>query len=162
MANYVYPAIFTKEDGGYSIRFPDFESCYTSAQTIQEGMDMANDVLCLTLYGMEEDGKPIPAPSDIQAIPVAANEFTTLVTCDTMEYRKFYDNQAVKKTLTIPAWLDRQAKAADLNFSQVLQEGLTQRLNIGMIPVAHGKRARGRVRSSAKGSATAKVRKSVQ
>lgn len=61
MAKYIYPAVFTpEEDGGYSINFPDIESCYTSAETLEEGLDMANDVLCLMLYDMEENGREIP------------------------------------------------------------------------------------------------------
>lgn len=130
MSKYVYPAIFTKEGTAYSICFPDLESCYTSAPTVEEGMEMAADVLCLTLYDMEESGKPIPAPSDIRSFTPDADSFTSLVGCDTLEYRKFYDNQAVKKTLTIPAWLDRQAKAANINFSQVLQAALKQQLGV--------------------------------
>lgn len=88
MAKYVYPAVFTPEANGYSINFPDFERCYTSAETLEEGMVMANDVLCLTLYGMEEDGSVIPKPSDVKAVTTTGDEFATLVACDTSEYRK--------------------------------------------------------------------------
>lgn len=130
MAKYVYPAIFTQEAGGYSIRFPDFDSCYTSAQTLEEGMEMANDVLCLTLYGLEEDGGAIPAASPIKTVQAGEAEFVTLVSCDTIEYRKFYDNKAVKKTLTIPAWLNTMAERQGVNFSMTLQSALKQELNI--------------------------------
>ena len=58
MAKYIYPAIFTKEDeGGYSIKFPDLEGCYTQGEDIQDGLEMANDVLCFTLYDLEEEKK---------------------------------------------------------------------------------------------------------
>ena len=130
MAKYVYPAILTQEAGGYSIRFPDFDSCYTSAQTLEEGMEMANDVLCLTLYGLEEDGGTIPAASPIKTVQAGEAEFVTLVSCDTIEYRKFYDNKAVKKTLTIPAWLNTMAERQGVNFSMTLQSALKQELNI--------------------------------
>ena len=130
MAKYVYPAIFTPEDGGYSIRFPDFESCYTSAVTLEEGMDMANDVLCLTLYGLEEDGGEIPQASSVKEVRAAGEEFVTLISCDTIEYRKFYDNKAVKKTLTIPAWLNTMAERQGVNFSLTLQTALKHELNI--------------------------------
>ena len=130
MAKYVYPAIFTPEDGGYSIRFPDFESCYTSAQTLEEGMEMANDVLCLTLYGLEEDGGVIPTASGVKDVKTEAEEFVTLVNCDTIDYRKFYDNKAVKKTLTIPSWLNTMAERQGVNFSMTLQAALKQELNI--------------------------------
>lgn len=130
MAKYVYPAIFTPEEGGFSIRFPDFESCYTSAVTLAEGMEMANDVLCLTLYGLEEDSGEIPQASGVNELKTTGNEFVSLVACDTIEYRKFYDNRAVKKTLTLPAWLNTMAERQGINFSMTLQTALKQELNI--------------------------------
>lgn len=93
MAHYAYPAIFTKEECGYSIRFPDFESCYTSAENTVEGLEMANDVLCLTLYEMEQRGAEIPKPSEVNAITHDNNEFVTLVACDTDWYRRYYDSK---------------------------------------------------------------------
>ncbi len=130
MSKYVYPAIFTQEDAGYSINFPGFESCYTSAPTLEEGMVMAEDVLCLTLYGMEERGEPVPQRLDLNAIPVSGNEFVTLIGCDTLEYRKMFDSKAVKKTLTIPAWLNTMAERQGLNFSAALQTELKRELNL--------------------------------
>lgn len=131
MAKYLYPAVFTKEEAGYSVNFPDVESCYTSGVTLEEAMEMAEDVLCLTLYGLEQDGKEIPAASAVNDVPHGKNEFVSLVGCDTIEYRKFYDNRAVKKTLTIPSWLNDMAERSGVNFSGVLQEALKAKLNIG-------------------------------
>lgn len=130
MAQYVYPAVFTEESCGYSIHFPDLENCFTSAQTLSEGLKMANDVLCLTLYEMEQSGERIPAPSSIHDIAVCGNEFVNLIPCDTVEYRKFFDNRAVKKTLTIPSWLNDMAERANINFSATLQSALKQQLHI--------------------------------
>lgn len=130
MAKYVYPAVFTEEDGAYSINFPDFESCYTSAETLEEGMERAADVLCLTLYDMEERGETPPRPSDMRQMPQDSDDLSTLIRCDTVEYRKFYDNRAVKKTLTIPSWLNTMAERAGVNFSTVLQNALKTELKI--------------------------------
>ena len=131
MAKYIYPAIFTKEDeGGYSIKFPDLEGCYTQGEDIQDGLEMANDVLCFTLYDLEEEKKEIPVPSDPLAIKAGEKSFISLVDCDTLEYRKFYHNQAVKKTLTIPAWLNSMAEKEGVNFSQVLQNALKEQLHV--------------------------------
>ena len=130
MAQYVYPAVFTEEDCGYSINFPDLENCFTSAETLGEGIKMANDVLCLMLYEMEQAGEVIPAPSSIRDITVGENEFVNFISCDTIEYRKFFDNKAVKKTLSIPSWLNDMAERADINFSATLQAALKQQLNI--------------------------------
>lgn len=130
MAQYVYPAVFTEEDCGYSINFPDIENCFTSAETLGEGIKMANDVLCLMLYEMEQAGEVIPVPSSIRDISVGEREFVNFITCDTVEYRKFFDNKAVKKTLSIPSWLNDMAERAGINFSSTLQTALKQQLNI--------------------------------
>ncbi len=131
MAKYAYPAIFTPEENGYSIRFPDLESCYTSAQDVNEGLEMAKDVLCLTLYWMEKEGKDIPVPTRVNDVAHDGGEFVSLVACDTEWYRRFYDSKAVKKTLTIPSWLNDLAESNGINFSGVLQEALKAKLNIG-------------------------------
>ena len=64
-------------------------------------------------------------------MPHGENEFVSLVSCDTIAYRKFFDNKAVKKTLSIPSWLNDMAERADINFSGTLQEALKAKLNIG-------------------------------
>lgn len=133
MAKYVYPAIFTpEEDGGYSIRFPDVKNCFTGSETLSGAMDMANDVLCLMLYDLEQKNEEIPAPSSVQAVQEQCKdgEFVSLICCDTIAYRKFYDNRAVKKTLSIPSWLNDMAERAGINFSGTLQEALKQQLRI--------------------------------
>ena len=86
MAKYIYPAVFAPEDGGYTINFPDFESCYTSADAFEEGLQVASDVLCLTIYDMEEPGRTAPDPSKITDIKTYGEEFTTLLDCDTLAY----------------------------------------------------------------------------
>ena len=131
MARYVYPAIFTREDeSGYSVFFPDIKNCYTCGDDMADALEMAEDVLCLMLYDMEEADKPIPPPSDCKKISIDENSVVSLVHCDTIEYRKFYDKKAVKKTLTIPNWINTLAERKNVNFSAVLQEALMQKLDI--------------------------------
>lgn len=131
MAKYLYPAVFTKEDAGYSVSFPDLKNCFTSGETLEEAMEMANDVLCLTLYDLEQEGAMLPAASAVNSISHEENEFVSLVGCDTIAYRRFFDNKAVKKTLSIPSWLNDMAERAGINFSGTLQEALKTKLNIG-------------------------------
>lgn len=128
MAKYVYPAVFTPEEKGYSINFPDLEGCFTCGDSLQDGLEMARDVLALVLYGYEKEEKSIPIPSGRNEIEVKNNEFINYVMCDTMEYRKRFNNRAVKKTLTLPEWLNEEAMALGINFSQVLQEALLMKL----------------------------------
>ena len=89
MAKYIYPAVFTKEDNMYSVHFPDLEGCYTQGDSIQDAYEMATDILCLTLYNMEEAGRKIPSPSEINAVKKADDEFVSFISCDTIEYRQF-------------------------------------------------------------------------
>ena len=129
MAKYAYPAVFTPEENNqYSVHFKDFESCYTCGNGIEEAIEMAEDVLALTLYGYETEKKEIPTPSPLKSISLKNNEFVNYIRCDTMEYRKTHANSAVKKTLTIPEWLNAEASSVGINFSQVLQEALLLKL----------------------------------
>lgn len=95
-----------------------------------DALMMAEDVLALVLYGYEADGKVIPEPSVISSLKLSDGEFANYILCDTMEYRKRYNNKAVKKTLTIPEWLNEAAQDSNINFSLVLQEALKKKLNI--------------------------------
>ena len=130
MARYTYPAIFTPEkDGGYSVNFPDLEGCYTEGEDLTDAIYMAEDVLALILYGYEKESRTIPSPSQSFDLDLQEGQFINYIACDTMEYRKLYSNKAVKKTLTIPEWLNEEATAIGINFSQVLQEALISKVN---------------------------------
>lgn len=131
MAKYVYPAVFTPCEGnGYTVRFPDVSGCYTDGDTLAEAVEMANDALCLMLYDMEERQEEIPTPSAPSDIPTENGEIVSLVACDTIAYRKFFDKKAIKKTLTIPNWLNTMAERSGVNFSAVLQEALIEKLHL--------------------------------
>ncbi|MCL2748261.1 MAG: type II toxin-antitoxin system HicB family antitoxin [Oscillospiraceae bacterium] len=128
---YTYPAIFTPEVNGlFSVRFPDLENCVTCGDDLSDAIFMAQDVLCLCLYGMEQDGKIIPAASAPNDVVVEPGEFTSILAVDTETYRRFYENKSMKKTLTIPVWLNEQAERANVNFSQTLQQALKDALHI--------------------------------
>lgn len=92
---------------------------------------MAEDALELMLYEYEEENKVIPRPSDPQTIVLNEGEIASYVSADTLKYRKMFNNKAVKKTLTIPEWMNEAATKENINFSQVLQDALRQRLNLG-------------------------------
>lgn len=130
MAKYIYPAIFSKEGSFFNVRFPDLKDCYTQGEGLQEAYEMAEDVLCLTLYDLEEAQVQIPDASEISKLKAAKGGFVSLIACDTLEYRQYYDNRAVKKTLTIPAWLNTISEREGINFSAVLQSALKSKLKI--------------------------------
>jgi predicted RNase H-like HicB family nuclease len=128
---YVYPAVFEREKNGlYSIFFPDLEGCYTSGSDIADGCKMAEDVLCYCLYDIEREGKTPPVPGIPDTISTAPGAFIAMISCDTMAYRRKERSKYVKKTLSLPQWLDEMASGAGINFSHVLQEGLKRELNI--------------------------------
>ena len=131
MAKYLFPALFTQEDNGiYSIRFPNLKSCYTQGDNLQDAYEMAEDVLCLCLYDMEESNIEIPKASNPTEINIPANSFVALISTNTLEYRILNDNSAVKKTLSIPQWLNTMAEREGVNFSNVLQSALKERLGV--------------------------------
>ena len=126
----VYPAIFTKmnDDGDYYIvDFIDFKDCITEGSTIQEAYYMAQEAMGLYL----EDLAKFPnLTNDFSNIKLQDNQFISYVSIDMDEYRKKYNNKSVKKTLTIPCWLDTIAEKENINFSQILQEALKSKLEI--------------------------------
>ncbi|MBE6012066.1 MAG: type II toxin-antitoxin system HicB family antitoxin [Lachnospiraceae bacterium] len=131
MAKYVYPVILTPApEGGYTANFPDLQNCFTEGDNLAEALEMAKDVLALTLTALEDDKKDIPKPSEHSKLNVSKDNIVSLVSADTTEYRKMYDNKAVKKTLTIPSWLNTIAEANDINFSAVLQTALKKELKL--------------------------------
>ncbi len=129
---YAYPAIFTPEpEGGYYIHFPDIDNCFTCSDTIEDGMLKAADALALMIYtNYEEPDKSAPESTPILSLTLKKNEFATYVSCNTTECRKKFGTKAVKKTLTIPEWLNDAAVKERINFSQVLQDALKEKLNI--------------------------------
>lgn len=132
----IYPACFYPcEEGGYTVIFPDLPGCVTEGDTLPEALDMATDAASGWLLDSVENNQQIPQASDIKNI--IANEyengFVSIVSIDLDEYSKKYGNKAVKKTLTIPQWLNTIAEEKNVNFSQVLQAALKEQLGIADI-----------------------------
>ena len=128
-----YPAIFTPEDdGGFSVSFPDIEGCFTQGETIEEAYEMAFDALGLALSFLEDEKRVIPLPSAPNKISLNENEFVVIIEFDMLEYQKKHNSKAVKKTLTSPQWLNEEATALGVNFSQVLQEALLAKIELNL------------------------------
>ena len=125
---YVYPAILHPEDGFVNVVVPDLPGCRTFGKNTPEALLMAKDAVEMWLWDAENKSEPIPAASD--SLAVEKGETFTLIAADTDEYRKANDTRAVKKTLSIPSWLNHQAEKANAPFSQILQQGLKEYLQI--------------------------------
>lgn len=125
---YLFPAIFTPEGNGISIEFPDLPGCLPCADTMEEGMKNAREALGLHLFGMEEDHEEIPEPSQIAEIHVQNGSVLCMIDVFMPVFRENIRRSTVKKTLTIPYWLNAEAERMGVNFSQVLQDALKNQL----------------------------------
>ena len=135
----IYPACFFEEENHYSVIFPDFNYLSTCEDSLQDALDLAVDCLAGALFSAKLDNEDIPIPSKLEEIDPTqiASElefefkqsFVTLVSVDVEEYAKTHFNKAIKKTLTIPEWLNKEAMSKKINFSQVLQEALIAKLH---------------------------------
>lgn len=129
MKKIFYPAVFTKEENGYWVKFPDLPGCFTEGDSISEAYEMAQEAMGLWLQS-ERNGFNYPEASDITGIRTAENEQIVLVEFDPIEYLKRTSSKSVKKTLTIPEWLNTLAEEQNVNFSQVLQNALKENLHV--------------------------------
>ena len=132
----IYPAVFSRDEDGYSVLFPDLNHLATCGETLDEAMAMAVDCLAGYLYTCQKDGETVPAPSALDQIDLSAiareeydvsdtgEMFVNLVAVDVQSYAKAHFEKSVKKTLTIPAWLNTFGEANHVNFSQLLQDSL--------------------------------------
>ena len=128
---YVFPAIFHPEpEGGFFVFFTDIARGATQGEMVAECIEMAEDFLCLALYHMEEEKAIIPIPTNMREFEKENDDIATLISVDTDDYRRYYENKLVKKTLNIPSWLNIRAEAANINFSQTLQRALKEELKL--------------------------------
>lgn len=134
-----YPTFLTMthdEKDTVLVEVPDLE-ILTEGYGIEDGIFMARDAIGLHGIYLEDEGKEMPEPSNISDLDVAKSEFAdagdtivTLVDVDFVEYRRKIDNKSIRRNVTIPNWLNREAEAAGINVSRVLQEALKEKLNL--------------------------------
>lgn len=129
MKKLFYPALFHKADeGGFWVSFPDLPECLTEGGNMEQAYEMAADALGLAISCRMQEGEVLPSPSAPYSILTDSDSFIVVVEFDMEAYKKRTNSKAVKKTLTIPEWLNEEALAVGLNFSQVLQEALIAKL----------------------------------
>ena len=129
MKKLFYPALFHKaEEGGFWVSFPDLPECLTQGDDLTQAYEMAIDALGLALTSREKEKQQFPSMSDPTTITPEPDSFLVVIEFDLLAYKKRTNPGAVKKTLSIPEWLNEAAMAMDLNFSQVLQEALISKI----------------------------------
>ena len=127
---FFYPALFHKEDGGgFWVSFPDIPECLTQGTDMSQAYEMAVDALGLALEDRMKENN-VPVPTSIDFLVIAENSYPVIIEFDLLEYKKKHSSRAVKKTLTIPEWLNDEATKKGINFSAVLQEALKAQLGI--------------------------------
>ena len=127
---YVYPAVFTYEPGQeIAVVFPDLDVA-TSGEDDADALTSARELLGITLFGLEEDGKTIPVPTPLSDIIHENNEHACLIDVYMPSVRLANENKSVNRTVTLPAWLNAAALEHNVNFSQVLQDALKLQLHI--------------------------------
>ncbi len=124
----VYPACFyeDEENGGYTVVFPDLPGCITQGETLEESIEMAEDAALGWLLDSLEENEELPTPSKVNDIKLENKKgFINLLLLDLAAYsEKYSSNRYVKKTLTVPYWLNEIAEKKGINFSKTLQEAL--------------------------------------
>ena len=130
MDTYIFPCVFTYREDKIAIYFPDLDGVISSGENERDAFHNAHEALMLHLFGMEEDNDLIPEPSSIKDVRLDENQRALLIEVFMPPFRAQQENKYVKKTLTIPEWLNVLAEKNDVNFSQLLQKALKQHLNI--------------------------------
>jgi predicted RNase H-like HicB family nuclease len=125
---YVYPAVLFPDNDKIGVTVPDLPGCHTFGEDMADALLMAKDAVEMWLWDAENKHESIPAASD--ALDVGRGETFTLIAADTDEYRRANETRSIKKTLSIPSWLNYQAEKANAPFSRILQQGLKEYLRI--------------------------------
>lgn len=122
----VYPAIFTPciEKEGYTVVVPDLPGCVSEGDSLINALEMATDAACGWILGELEDGNTFPSPTPHELVKTDSEGFVNLLVLDIDAYAEKYGDKAVRKNITIPAWLNTFGETHGLNFSKVLQDAL--------------------------------------
>lgn len=127
---YIFPSIIKVVEDSYEVSFPDIDNCFTFGDSLEDALDSARDVLELCLYDMEQDNIPIPEPSGIKDIKLDENESIAWINVWMVPVRDKMENKSIKKTVTIPKWINDIGIENNLNFSQILQAAIKEKVGI--------------------------------
>ena len=127
---YRYIAVFAYYEEGISITFPDLPGCVSFGENEEDAMKHAKEALMLHIWGIEQDHDEIPAPSSLRAIEPKQDEMPTMIEVFMPPFRDKQNSKFVKKTLSIPNWLNAEAESKGVNFSKVLQNALMEYLGV--------------------------------
>ena len=125
---YTYSALIREESGTFYVSFPDLSGCITTGHDLSDAIEQATDALSAWLCVAEDEKLDIPEPSKQDEIKRNKGNYLAIISADTLRYRAATDTRAVRKNVSLPAWLARLADQRRLNCSQILQEALLSKL----------------------------------
>ena len=125
-----YPAVFSKDESGFSITFPDIPEAITQGDSFENAISMAKECLGLCLDTRIKNKEELPNYSESSKIKLEKDEFFIMIEYDSLEFEKKYNCHAIRKNVTIPAWLNKIAEEENINFSNVLQNALIEKLKL--------------------------------
>ncbi len=125
---YFYPVVFEPEEVGVSVYVPDIPGCNTQGDSLEQALEMVQEVIGVMLEDKSPDAYPVASnPNDIK---LEGRQFVMMVPFDKLAYDRKYNAKAVKKTLSIPSWLNNMALEKNINFSALLKRALLQELGV--------------------------------
>ena len=130
MKKATYFAVFEPTATGYSVFFPDLPGCITVGRDLEQASQMAKEALGLHLWGMEKDNEEIPSATLPPYEETEAGDFVMPIEIFPELVKNEIESKAVKKTLTIPYWLNELAEKNQINFSQILQNALKEYMQL--------------------------------
>ena len=120
---YVFPTVFhANEDGSYTITFPDLPGCISEGKSLGNALHMAQSALKQWIKYLLDKNIEIPSATPIHSLITESGEFPSLI------YVEIKEERAVKRTVSIPKWMDEKAIESGLSLSHVLQDALNERL----------------------------------
>lgn len=127
----IYPALISVDPNGkYIVRVPDIPGCMTTGRSTEEVFELIRDALAGCICTLEDVNEPVPEPSEIENVKHDPTEFIALIDVDTLAYREATETKAVRKNVSMPAWLSNMADKKGLNCSQILQDALKKQLEL--------------------------------
>lgn len=126
---YTFTAVITPGEGKCYAKVPDIAGCVTTGKSVEDTIAQITDALSGCLAVWEDQGLAIPPARAQKDIPHDTADLLTLVSVDTVAYRARTETRAVRKNVSIPAWMANLAEKRGINCSKVLQEALAQRLS---------------------------------
>ena len=128
---YIYTATFIPNENGtkYYCRVPDLPGCITTGDSLEDAIEMITDAASGWLVVAEDEGNDIQTATPQHELNIPEKTICSIIRIDTFAYRAATDTKAVRKNVSLPAWMATLAEKRGVNCSQVLQDGLMQLLN---------------------------------